>query len=348
MLKCLADGRIYAADGEQNRRDDLCYLVRKVVRIDSNGRIDYHIDSDGEVVRVVSNGVVLTEKPIVEFIGENESLFQGILNSKGRAFSLPDTDAFLRSIGVESLKSPSSEKIDITLEIFEPQINSNVEQGFSIKSKLKAPATLINASRQTNFEFRLPGLADGLASEVDSILSGGGRNRYTDAFNLLRENNIPLIFDGMCSETYEDNLMMVFPNAPKIAAEMVRIWFCDRISDMDQIAERMNTTNPVGLRDPASRPFYKNMIQEILVKHALGLKPGSPWSGEEDANGGYIIVKMNGDILCYHIYERNDFKEYLFRNTHMDTAKQDRNDFGRLYKKGGNWFVKLNLQVRFC
>ena len=54
---------------------------------------------------------------------------------------------------------------------------------------------------------------------------------------------------------------------------------------------------------------------------ALGMMPASQWKGKYEATGGYIIVKEDGDILCYHIYNRNEFREYLYNNTKFDTPR---------------------------
>ena len=51
---------------------------------------------------------------------------------------------------------------------------------------------------------------------------------------------------------------------------------------------------------------------KFLSESALGMKPSYPWKGIIDATGGYIIVKENGDVLRYHILNRNEFEQYLF------------------------------------
>ena len=78
------------------------------------------------------------------------------------------------------------------------------------------------------------------------------------------------------------------------------------------------------------------------------MKPASVWDGTEDANGGYIIVKEDGEVLCYHIYNRNDFENYLFNNTVLDTPSTTRYEFANIMiDEKGQYFVKLNLQIRF-
>jgi hypothetical protein len=75
--------------------------------------------------------------------------------------------------------------------------------------------------------------------------------------------------------------------------------------------------------------------------------PSKVWTGQYDATGGYLIIKENGDVLCYHIYNRNEFENYLFNNTKLDTASSSRHDFGTVYEENGELYFKLNLQIRF-
>lgn len=77
------------------------------------------------------------------------------------------------------------------------------------------------------------------------------------------------------------------------------------------------------------------------------MMPSKVWTGELDATGGYLIVKEDGEILCYHIYNRNEFEDYLVINTKLETASSTRHDFGTIYSESGELFFKLNLQIRF-
>jgi hypothetical protein len=77
------------------------------------------------------------------------------------------------------------------------------------------------------------------------------------------------------------------------------------------------------------------------------MTPAQPWTGDFQATGGYIIVKEDGEILCYHIYNHNEFQEYLFRNTRFETPSTGRYEFGTIYTENGKNYIKLNLQVRF-
>lgn len=77
------------------------------------------------------------------------------------------------------------------------------------------------------------------------------------------------------------------------------------------------------------------------------MKLATIWGGIDEASGGYIIVTKQGDVLAYHIYNRNCFEEYLFKDTKYETASTSRHEFGEVYSEDGEDFIKLNLQIRF-
>lgn len=86
----------------------------------------------------------------------------------------------------------------------------------------------------------------------------------------------------------------------------------------------------------------------FLTDIALGMMPTIVWTGKYEANGGYLVVKENGDVLCYHFYNKNLFEDYLYNNTRFETASSTRNRFGFIEKQvDGSLIFKLNLQIRF-
>lgn len=57
------------------------------------------------------------------------------------------------------------------------------------------------------------------------------------------------------------------------------------------------------------------------------MTPAKEWKGRYDANGGYLVVKKDGDIVCYHFYNRNDVEDYLYYNTRFERASRSRYHF---------------------
>jgi len=122
----------------------------------------------------------------------------------------------------------------------------------------------------------------------------------------------------------------------------------DSVSATNDVVEVIAKENPFGFTGTDIVTFYAHKIKVLLVDTALGMTPAKEWEGRYDANGGYLVVKSDGDIVCYHFYNKNDVEDYLYNNTRFDRASRGRYDFGKLYRsEDGNVYMKLNLQIRF-
>ena len=119
------------------------------------------------------------------------------------------------------------------------------------------------------------------------------------------------------------------------------------MSSIKELTNEINKVNPLKYDNQFAHSFYEYKIKRFLTDVALGMMPSKVWSGIYDATGGYLVVKYDGDVLCYHIYDRNQFEDYLFANTKLETASSTRHDFGKIYEEGENYYFKLNLQIRF-
>ena len=94
--------------------------------------------------------------------------------------------------------------------------------------------------------------------------------------------------------------------------------------------------------------FYEHKMKMLLLDAALGMTPAKEWNGRYDANGGYIVVRKDGEIVCYHFYNRNDVEDYLYLNTRFEHASRSRYQYGSLYRaEDGQVYIRLNLQIRF-
>ena len=71
------------------------------------------------------------------------------------------------------------------------------------------------------------------------------------------------------------------------------------------------------------------------------------WEGAEDANGGYITVKRDGSVVCYHLYNRTEFEDYLYEYTKFERASTSKMHYLEVYKENDEYRIKLNLQIRF-
>lgn len=141
---------------------------------------------------------------------------------------------------------------------------------------------------------------------------------------------------------------MVDSQLPRIIAEMLKIFYLEGISDISKQVGILNERDPLEYGKNTGQPFYSYKVKKFLTSSAIGMNPGSVWDGMGQANGGYIVVREDGEVLCYHLYNRNDFEDYLLNNTKMDKASVSRYGFGSIEKDlYGKYTMKLNLQVRF-
>ncbi len=146
---------------------------------------------------------------------------------------------------------------------------------------------------------------------------------------------------------FSNNLILIDSALPQIMAEIIYLFYSTSHSSLKSLVEEISTINPLSFDGNHNHPFYSYKIKRFLTDIALGMMPSKVWTGELEATGGHLVVKDDGEILSYHIYNRNDFEDYLLNNTKLETASSSRHEFGQIYEENGNQFFKLNLQIRF-
>ena len=146
---------------------------------------------------------------------------------------------------------------------------------------------------------------------------------------------------------FANNLILVDSLLPEIISNIVFEYFSSNNTTMLDLLSIIEKRNPLNFDTSNNHMFYSYKVKRFLTDVALGMMPSIVWTGKYDATGGYLIVKDNGDILCYHIYNRNEFENYLVNNTKLETASSSRHQFGKLYEEKEALFFKLNLQIRF-
>ena len=71
------------------------------------------------------------------------------------------------------------------------------------------------------------------------------------------------------------------------------------------------------------------------------------WDGDTTRFSGILVVKMNGEVVFYYLYNRKSFEAHLFRNVYFERPSTSRHQYGEIYQSNGKFFIKLNLQIRF-
>jgi hypothetical protein len=342
LFKLLGDKQLFAGDVDLNKVQELFYPIIKIIRTETAGNFEYALAGD---LVVISGGKGELKIPVKTFIEKSQELLSKIKGSTG-AFSAPEVEDFMLSINCKSLKAKSSSKTDILIVIHDQRINQKAELGFSIKSQLGGDATLLNAGKTTNFIYEVIDFIP-TAKEIESINDIETKSKIKDRIEAIRNYGGKLKFDTLEQDVFKNNLILVDSLLPNILAEILKTFFTTTLSSIEALLDSITKINPLNYDTQFSHTFYDYKIKRFLTDVALGMTPSKVWGGIYDATGGYLVVKENGDVLCYHIYNRNQFEDYLFANTKLETASSTRHGFGKLYEENGKFYFKLNLQIRF-
>lgn len=146
---------------------------------------------------------------------------------------------------------------------------------------------------------------------------------------------------------FSNNLVLIDSLLPDILSHIVFEFYSSGFSHLTDLVNSIAKRNPLNFDVENEHKFYEYKIKRFLTDVALGMMPSKVWTGQYDAKGGYLIIKENGDVLCYHIYNRNEFENYLLHSTKLETASSSKHGFGEIYQENEQLYFTLNLQIRF-
>ena len=257
---------------------------------------------------------------------------------------MPIAEELFDRFGVHTLNAGNTRKEDLILQVHDHTIGRDHEIGFSIKSKLGSPATLLNASAATNFTYKITGLDTSKIDEINSIKT---KSKIRDRLGAIREAGGSFIFHKVDSEVFEKNLRKIDTIMPEIVSEVLLAYYSDYGSTFVDLIQHMHDSEVQILNFDLSSEDFAYKIKALLNNAALGMVPASAWDGSLRAHGGVIVVREDGEIVCYHLYNAEAFRNYLFNNTKLESPSATRHGYGSIYEENGELFIKLNLQIRF-
>ncbi len=343
LLKLIGDKVVYGGDHNLNQIPDLFYPILKILRDDSAGQFNYSINDD----LVFIDGAGVEEKiPIQEFHNFASLLLTKIKEAKGSSFRVAELENFLSQIRCTSLRAKSTSKEDIRIIIHDQKTGMQPLLGFSIKSQLGGASTLLNAGKTTNFIYKITN-ADLSKEQIEQINTISTRSKVKDRLVEVKKNGGIIEFDRIEREIFNNNLVLIDSLLPQLMGELLLDFYTSKRSSIKDLTDFIEKANPLRYNVSNQHKFYEYKIKKLMTESALGMMPSKVWSGTYNATGGYLIVKEDGAILSYHIYNKNEFEDYLFNNTKLETPSTSKYDFAKIYEDGGEHFIKLNLQIRF-
>lgn len=360
----LAYGKLDVADENLNAVPGEYYRILEILRNEAKSNNRYIRNTDVIHVHLTNCKTGFIEQfdiRIDEFERNSKLLFNYLKTKKGRSFQFPDIESFLSDLHITSIKDVGHKR-DITIKIQDFHCGLQQTLGFSIKSLIGQASTLFNPGAGTNFIYEII-FKDPSKFDIDRF----NKETYVNdkihvRLTKLEEMGAKIEFVGIQSNTLYQNLRVIDGDLPKILAHALLLRYKYKgINKLNKCVEKLQEMNPMGYDLSQDWPFYEYKIKRFLLDVAMGMTPETVWTGFYDATGGQIIVKDSGDVVCYHIYEQNQFLNFLINSTTFEqpSTSEDENNpghseknpnkpylFGWVYEENGRYFIKINLQVR--
>lgn len=340
LLRLLAYGRLFAADENVKRIDDTYFPILKIIRNESSNKlIEYLLKEGGDVEVILNNELrrTLTKERLKK---QADLLYKAIKNGSNRSFDIPESNEIISELECGRLAAPATDKTDISMQIYDIHTGISPVCGFSIKSELGNAPTLLNASKSTNFIYRIDGIDEETMEEINNIDS---KNKIKDRIAEVIEKG-KMIFEKALNDTFAANLMLIDSRMEELVGHILLYHYKTGENNCKKIIQAIESANPMNFPRPG---FYEYKFKKLLCSVALGMVPAKDWNGQDDANGGYIIVADDGDVVAYHLYNRNYFEDYLLNHTKFERGSTSRHDYASIYRKDGKMYMNLNLQIRF-
>ncbi|MFH2061420.1 MAG: HpaII family restriction endonuclease [Candidatus Beckwithbacteria bacterium] len=345
FLKILEERKLFAADKNLKVIDGKFFIFHKIIRKEKDEFVKIYdlTESDTQVSIMDEEGRTLKIFDSSKLKEKTLKIFKRIRNEKSSSFIIPEAGKLMEELLCKKVKADNEQKSDLVAIIYDRISKTSPMLGFSIKSMVGGASTLLNAGKTTNFIYEVKSFTGG----IDKVNSIETSSKIRDRVNYICKHGGIFEFDKVSNKQFDLNMKMIDTALPEFIAQMLFDFFSSSnrtISGLtDKLAENKQVFNKFGL----SQNNFEYKIKNFLDAVALGMVPSKSWDGFTKAQGGYIVVKENGEVVCYHLYNRDEFRSYLYENTKFDASSTARYKYGKLYEKNGKLFFNLNLQIRF-
>lgn len=358
-FKLMADGILFTGDEKLRKSNDLYFPILKVLRLENNYKEDNVFTIDNVNKQILLQGkqreVTISQEQMAIVAKNLLAKIKGSRSQSGKEkLTFADIEAFMAELEMNELKAKSVDKKDIRMVIHDLRTDLAPEMGFSIKSKLGGRSTLFNSNKDgTNFLYYIEGgITDEQIAELNNLSDTKEKRRkgfFQKWFEQIEKWGYSVEYVGMMNQVFFRNLRYVDTNFHKVMAECLLTYYGHKTdSKLSNVVKYVAKQDPCNFNDDQSYSWYEFTMKQFLIIYALGMTANRPWNCRYDANGGYIVVKEDGDIVCYHFYDRNQLENYLYDNTAFDTPSTSRHEFFQIWRgEDNNVYLKLNPQIRF-
>lgn len=361
LYKLLADQNLYPFDKEQKVGKRLRMPILSMLRYTEDDLCaEYRIDDDGKI-HINANGYNIIEVGKDDFRNQAAELLNAIKAGDEKAsFEIHKIDEFRKLTCCPKIKCYSKklengdkDKSDLYIVIHDALTGQEPKQGFSIKSELGNPPTLLNATKLTNFRYRLSHpLTTEQADRINSMLDNKGHADIQSRVRAIIAAGSTLEFDSINPNKkgeylFYENLVLIDSSLPEIIARLLVMSYTENTRLLDELTEKMSAENPLNFPMRANKKYYEAKVKRFVTDVALGMLPSQPWDANHRSSG-VLVVTETGDIDCYHVNYKASLDDYLYHDLKFETPSASRHGFGSIETDmNGTQYFSLNLQLRF-
>ncbi len=345
FLKILEKRKLPAANKNLEIITGKSFVFCKVIREEKDGSAKiYNISGPGaDIIITDKNGAILKKVSSDNLKAKTLKIFEKIRDGK-KVFPIAEAEEMMQDFLCTKVKADNNKKADI-IAVIHDRITATMPQlGFSVKSMIGGASTLFNAGKTTNFIFKVDGFK-GNIGEINKIKT---KSKIRDRLSAIINGGGALSFSSIACKTFDSNLKNIDTAFPKFIAQMLLNFFLGKGSLTQDLVKILASDDILKKEFGLSISSYETKVKRFLDAVALGMVASVEWNGhDDDIHGGYIVVKQDGEVVCYHLYNRNEFMNYLYENTKFESPSSGRHGYGLLHENNGEMFFNLNLQIRF-
>jgi type II restriction enzyme len=362
LYKLIVDQNLFPIAKGQEKGERLRMPILSILRYtEENLGAEYRIDDDGKNIHINANGYDVIEIEKTDFDVHASELLEAIKRgSKSASFGIPVLDEFRTRTCCPKIKCFSKtlpngvkDKSDLYIVIHDAMTGQTPKLGFSIKSELGTPPTLLNASLLTNFRYKLShNLPQDKVDEINTLQSRKDVADIQGRVRAIIDAGASLEFDTINpnktgEHIFLENLILIDSSMPEILARLLVLSYTEDSKMLNVLTEKLTSMNPLNFPMRTNKKYYEAKVKRFITDVALGMLPGQPWEAAYQA-AGVLVVKESGDIDCYHVIYKSSLEDYLYDDLKFETPSAKRHEFGLIEMgEDGSQYFTLNLQLRF-
>ena len=339
ILYLLDDPNLNIVDANLEEITNKLYSVKNLSVQEKKNFITYVLKNDRSV-QVYFNNDFKQLIPKEEIAFNKKLIFNGIIHSinGSGAFEIAESNKILSKMTPAGLlKASSYSKADLQSVVLDKRLGKEKELKYSVKSSLGNPATILNASSQTNFIYEVKGISKEDMFKINSINT---RTKLLDRIKMIRKLNGDIKFVKVQNANFEYNLKLIDSNMPNYLGDALLNSYEKRTKNLKSLFLMSSEFD--------DETFALKKLGDFLESISFGFFPSKKWNGIKDVNGGILLVKKNGSVVLLDlVYYSNEVRKYLINKTKFDSPDTKRYKMLELFEKDGKIYFTLNLQIRY-